>query len=171
MKEWTLIGIPLTITAATALAAAEASIGIPIPGPHTQLADSHYTPLTVDAATEDRGSTALHTLYRSNLAPIMASWGAHEADFAWLEKRVIYGLFLSDYDVLSRLETQCVILSAIMCQGLEVPSMWHVRGLRRLGVGVEDAEAVCECVKMVARWCGKETAGWVRAEDVSVDEE
>ena len=38
-------------------------------------------------------------------------------------------------------------MSAIMAQGLGTPSVWHVRGLRRLGIGVDVVERVCEATK------------------------
>lgn len=47
--------------------------------------------------------------------------------------------------------------------------MWHLRGLRRLGVSEEDVERVQEAVGMVAKWAGKsaeEVDGWVRVREV-----
>ena len=47
--------------------------------------------------------------------------------------------------------------------------MWHLRGLRRLGISAEDVEGVQRAVEQVARWAGKETEGWARVEDVVLD--
>jgi hypothetical protein len=168
MKEWTLVGIPLVITSVSALSSVESELGIPTISLEEQKSASHYEPLDISAPVETRGYAAMQRLYRHNLDPIMSTWGAHEADFQWLEKRVIYGLFLSDHSILDALETQVVLLSGIMCQGLNAPTMWHVRGLRRLDVGVEDAETVCSAVRRVAAWAGRETGDWVRAADVEV---
>lgn len=48
--------------------------------------------------------------------------------------------------------------------------MWHLRGLRRLGVSEEDVEKVQEGVRVVARWTGKvkeeEIRGWVGVGEV-----
>lgn len=78
----------------------------------------------------------------------------------WLEKDIIYGLFLADFSVLSAVETELVILPAIMCQGLEGPTGWHIRGTRRLGVSVEDVEGICAAAITVARWAGRDVTGW-----------
>lgn len=71
-----------------------------------------------------------------------------------------HGLFLSDHTVLSPVETELVNLSAIMCQGLRGPIIWHQRGLRRLGVSAEDVGGVQRVVESVAVWVGRDTKGW-----------
>lgn len=53
-----------------------------------------------------------------------------------------------------------------MCQGLRAPTLWHLRGLRRLGVSAEEVETVQEGVEAVARWAGRGTEGWARVADV-----
>ena len=124
-------------------------------------------------ATGDRGRALLLHLYRSNLEPILETWGNHRADFHWLEERVVYGMFLSDARVISQVENEVMVIAGIMCQDLPGPTMWHIRGLRRLGVDVESAEAILECVRIVARWAERDTTGraWMRAADVSIEEE
>ena len=59
-----------------------------------------------------------------------------------------------------------MILASIMCQGLKPPTIWHLRGLRRLGVSEEDVERVQTAIEEVARWSGKSTEGWARVTDV-----
>lgn len=132
--------------------------------------DSHdRSSARIDEATEQRGATFIQQLYRQNLEPIFSTWGSHRADFEWLENTVIYGLFLSDHTVLSSVETELVILSAIMCQGLRGPTIWHLRGLRRLGVSAEDVEGVQCVVELVAVWVGRDTKGWPTVQDVEGD--
>lgn len=123
----------------------------------------------IDEATEQRGTAFLQQLYRQNLEPIFSTWGSHRADFEWLEKTVIYGLFLSDHTVLSPVETELVVLSAIMCQGLRGPTVWHLRGLRRLGVSAKDVEGVQRVVELTAVWAGRDTKGWPTVKDVEAD--
>lgn len=89
-----------------------------------------------------RGTTFMQTLYAQNLTSLFSTWGSHREDFEYLEKNIIYGLYLSDHGVLSPIEAEVVILTAIMCQGLKAPTIWHLRGLRRLGISAEDVEAL-----------------------------
>jgi hypothetical protein len=166
MKQWTIIGIPLSIVALAALAAAEKEAGILVPPLEEQRKDSYYETITVDQTIEDRGYSGMLSVYKHNLAPIMAAWGQHQADFEWLEKRYIYGLFLSDFTFLGKVETESIILSSIMCQDLPGPTMWHIRGMRRLGVGLEDTELICDVIKYVAAWSGRDSSRWMDASEV-----
>jgi hypothetical protein len=168
MKQSQLIGIPLTISALAQIVKVEAELGIPIPSREEQEENSRYKNMEATAELEARGENTMRTLYRSNLDQIMSTWNAHQVDFEWLEKRIIYGLFLSDHEILDPVETEILVLASIMCQGLESPTMWHIRGLRRLGISVEDTEKVCDIVKMGARFSGKETSGWLMAKDVDI---
>ncbi|KAI9876981.1 MAG: hypothetical protein M1830_005137 [Pleopsidium flavum] len=158
MKEWTLVGIPLVITALAALASVEQE---------EDTDRTHTLPTAqLNEATEHRGTAFMQQLYKENLEPIFSTWGSHKPDFEWLEKMIIYGLFLSDHTVLSPIETELVVLSAIMCQGLKSPTIWHLRGLRRLDVSAEDVQDVQSAVKLTASWLGKDTRNWPRLEDV-----
>lgn len=108
----------------------------------------------LDAALSRRGEAFMHSIYKDNLDPILSKFGSHRPVFEWLEKSIIYRLFLSDHSELSKgavlhaVETELVTLSAIMCRQSEgegsgrSPTMWHVRGSRRIGVGKEDLEKV-----------------------------
>ncbi|KAG7007737.1 hypothetical protein G7Y79_00008g023750 [Physcia stellaris] len=160
MKEWTLVGIPLVITALSSLAKAEEGQNL-----EGGLSKKWQNPLDPQGLSE-RGTTFLQTLYAQNLTPIFSTWGTHRADFEYLEKNIIYGLYLSDHDVLSAIEAEVVILTAIMCQGLPAPTIYHLRGLRRLGISAEDVEALEMAVEAVAEWAGRETSHWPRVVDV-----
>ena len=92
--------------------------------------------------SSQRGTAFIQTLYAQNMTPLFSTWGSHRADFEFLERNIIYGLYLSDHEVLSEIEAEVVILTAIMCQGLKAPTIYHLRGLRRLGVSSEDVEAL-----------------------------
>jgi hypothetical protein len=169
MKLWVLIGIPKCIMAVSILAQAEKNVGMPIPPLKHQYEESKYISKDISEGTESEGYAVLQKLYCANLEPIMATWGAHQADFEWLEKRVIYGLFLADHTILDARETSCVNISGIMVQELEKPTMWHIRGLRRLGVTVEGAEQVCGIIKKVAQEVGgRQVDSWIKAADVVI---
>lgn len=45
----------------------------------------------------------------------------------------MYGLYLSDFDHLTPIETEFVVFTTISCLGLGIgPALWHLRGLGRL---------------------------------------
>lgn len=126
-------------------------------------------PPNLDDTTTNRGTAFLQTLYQQNLAPIFATFGRHAPYMEWLEHSVIYGLFLSDHTLLTPIESSLTILTSIMCQGIRAATMWHLRGLRRLGVSEEDVEKVQEGVRAVAKWAGKsekEVEGWIRVREI-----
>lgn len=85
---------------------------------------------------------------------------------AWTTEFVIYGLFLADLTVLSALENELVILSSTMGQGAGRTTMFHLKGLRRIGVNASDAAAIQSVVELVAQYLGKDTSNWPRTKEV-----
>lgn len=176
MKEWTLVGVTPIVYAVTALGKAETAFyekrGFKLEEAPPPSEDGLLTfpdkRKNIDFNTHipDRGTKFLQQLYRQNLAPICASWGSFASDFMWMERSVIYGLFLSDHEILSAVEAELVILTGIMIQGLSAPTIWHLRGLRRLGVSEEDTEKVQLAIEAVAGWSGREVEGWPRVKDI-----
>lgn len=106
-----------------------------------------------DAANHTRGVEWFEKLYSRNSGGTLDLFNAHR-DFAWLSTEITYGLYLSDRQVLDDLDTQLVVLPAIMSQNLRLETHWHIRGTRRLGVSREDVGVVCECVRLVAGFFG-----------------
>ncbi|EEA24742.1 hypothetical protein EYB25_004153 [Talaromyces marneffei] len=175
MKEWTLVGVTPIVYAVTALGKAETAFyekrGLKMeeaPPSEDGLLDFPDKRKNIDFNNHipDRGTKFLQQLYRQNLAPICASWGSFASDFMWMERSVIYGLFLSDHEILSAVEAELVILTGIMIQGLSAPTIWHLRGLRRLGVSEEDTEKVQLAIEAVAGWSGRDVEGWPRVKDI-----
>jgi hypothetical protein len=120
---------------------------------------------------EQRGKNTINSIYGPLLPKIFAGFGAHKADVAHMELAHVYGLYLSDHSVLTAIESEVVVLTAILCTGLRSPGLWHVRGLGRLlGARGPDAENsvkdVIRGVKMAAmtcvEFCGAEMEGRVR---------
>ena len=68
--------------------------------------------------------------------------------------------------MLPAVEAEVVILTAIMCQGLKAPTIWHLRGLRRLGIDAVDVEALEKAIETIAEWAGRNTSDWPRVTDV-----
>lgn len=172
MKLWVLVGIPLIACSLPVFAKVERDAGLPLPNLEEQVSMSdHVGHVQLNSDVEQHGYETMLQLYRKNLHPIMSTWGSYEADFQWLEKGVVYGMFLADTRVLEQKVVSCLNIAGIMCQGLEAPTMWHVRGLRRLDVSVEDAEVVCDVVKRVAGEFGGKgdiVGEWFKAKDVVV---
>ncbi|KAL3460342.1 hypothetical protein BJX64DRAFT_263326 [Aspergillus heterothallicus] len=108
---------------------------------------------TNDEANHERGIGWFSKLYARNGGSTLDLFNAHK-DFSWLSTEITYGLFLSDRRVLDDLDTQLVVLPAIMSQNLPIETHWHIRGTRRLGVPMEDVKTVAECVKLVAAFYG-----------------
>ncbi|OJJ45454.1 hypothetical protein ASPZODRAFT_134108 [Penicilliopsis zonata CBS 506.65] len=102
-----------------------------------------------DQANHDRGADWLGKIYTRNLEGTMDLFAAHK-DFAWISHEITYGLYLSDRQVLDDLDTQLVVLPAIMSQNLRKETHWHIRGTRRIGVSQADVQIICDCVRRVA---------------------
>jgi hypothetical protein len=102
---------------------------------------------TWQAGPENRrkGEKWLSTIYKSNLSTATDQFAAHK-DFDFISREITYGFYLSDHSILTPLETELVTLAGIMIQNLPLPTAWHLRGTRRVGVSKEDVELVQQCV-------------------------
>jgi hypothetical protein len=112
---------------------------------------------------QTRGQRTINSIYGPLLPEIFKGFGSHKEDMVHMEIAHVYGIYLSDHSVLNALESEVVVLSAILCTGLRSPGLWHLRGLGRLlGARGEDAtnevKDVLRGVKMaimsVVEWCG-----------------
>lgn len=56
--------------------------------------------------------------------------------------------------MLDDVDTEMVVLPAVMGQDLPRMTHWHVRGTRRLGISKEDVQMVMDCVHLVVEFCG-----------------
>ncbi|RJE22862.1 hypothetical protein PHISCL_04807 [Aspergillus sclerotialis] len=121
-----------------------------------------------DSANHERGVNWFQKLYSRNSGGTLDLFNAHK-DFAWLSMEITYGLYLSDRQVLDDLDTQLVVLPAIMSQNLRLETHWHIRGTRRLGVGIDDVKAIWECVQLVARFFGVNLNRVPSVEEVEAD--
>lgn len=84
-------------------------------------------------AIYDRGSRTINAIYGPTLLPqIFDTWGSHREDVRFNEIFAIYGLYLSDFEVLTPLETEAVVYATISCLGLGGPGNWHLRGMGRM---------------------------------------
>lgn len=108
-----------------------------------------------DESNHDRAMSWLRRIYANNLEALFDLFKRHR-DWGFWVAEIAYGLHLSDRQVLDDVDTELVVLPAVMAQNLPRETYWHIRGTRRLGVFKEDVQMVCECVRDVARFCGVE---------------
>lgn len=92
-----------------------------------------------------RGLDTIHSIYGHDLLHnrIFPQWGLHTQDVQFMELFSVYGLYLSDFEQLTPVETELIVFVTISCLGLGTgPSLWHLRGLGRLlGARGEDESA------------------------------
>lgn len=106
-----------------------------------------------DEANHERALSWFRQVYTRNATDTMGLFDAHK-DFAWVSSEITYGLFLSDRQVLDDLETQLVVLPAIMSQNLRLETHWHIRGTRRIGVSKADTQVVWDAVQAISKFFG-----------------
>jgi hypothetical protein len=75
---------------------------------------------------------------------------------AWISTNISYGLFLADHTILNIVESELVILPAIMCQNLIKETHWHFRGCLRVGMSHAEVDQLQSIIKDIAETCGKE---------------
>lgn len=150
MKQWVTIGVPKAATALFGLIKEEQSDDVDL-----TLTKSH---IHLDAATREKGTDFLKMIYGpERAAKLFTTWGA---DFEWLTKDVVYGMFYADESVLDWTETELITYMAIACQGLPTTVQNHLGGLLRMGLTVEEVEQVTACGELVARWAGYDMKSW-----------
>lgn len=131
LKQVTLVGAPQVLMAITPLAAAEGS-------PQEKAAESQLSEKWQSIDRDQiyaRGLDTIHTIYGHALLhnKIFPQFGRHTQDVQFMELFTVYGLYLSDFDQLTPIETELIVLVTISCLGLATgPALWHVRGLGRL---------------------------------------
>ncbi|RVD83662.1 uncharacterized protein DFL_005442 [Arthrobotrys flagrans] len=106
-----------------------------------------------DSKNLENGTNWLKTIYRGDMKEVDGRFRGHE-DFKWISYNITYGLYLSDHSVLDPVESELVVLCGLLIQNLGPVTAFHLKGLRRVGVGKEDVEGVHVCCEKVARLCG-----------------
>lgn len=85
---------------------------------------------------------------------------------AMVSTEISYGLFLADHQILDLLESELLILPAIMCQNLRGPTLWHLRGCLHAGISRDDVEQIQQCIEMIARFAKRPVDNVGRVSDV-----
>lgn len=130
-------------------------------------------------AIYDRGNKTMNAIYGPALLPkIFDTWGSHREDIRFSETFAIYGLYLSDFEILTPVEAEAVVYSTISCLGLGGPGNWHLRGMgRMLGARGKDSHSaqqrkiklqlnnLREAVMDIVRFAGQDFAERARLEE------
>lgn len=80
--------------------------------------------------------------------------------------QITYGLFHSDHTIISGLETELTVMSAIMSQNLPNETAWHLRASRRVGISSEGVERLQQTVEAISEWSGRKLDRVCRVKDV-----
>lgn len=129
-------------------------------------------------AIYDRGKKTINDIYGPQLLPkIFDTWGSHKEDFKFNELFAVYGLYLSDFEILTPVQAEAVVYAVISCLGFGGPGNWHLRGMGRMlgarGKGSDSAEmgriksqlnSLREAVMDVVRFVGDDFVGRARLE-------
>ncbi|KAF2096334.1 hypothetical protein NA57DRAFT_58254 [Rhizodiscina lignyota] len=121
-----------------------------------------------DEAHETRALDMLNFLYQDDFQKIMDRFHAHR-DVEWISTNISYGFFLSDLSTLSMLETELVVMPAILCQNLPGPTLWHLRCCVRVGISREDVEKMHQCIEAIAKFANRPVDQVGRVKDVQDD--
>ncbi len=137
-----------------------------------------------------RGIETITSVYGTLWKDIFSAFGPHRGEVGFHELAVVYGLYLSDFDRLSPIETELVAYACITCQGLRGPALWHVRGMgrvlgargradsKRQAAAVAAVTGVRTAIATTVKFCGPEmvrrsnldqpptTSGWPDVDDV-----
>lgn len=88
-------------------------------------------------AIHSRGIATIDTIYGALLPKIFTTWGSHQADVAFMEHFTVYGLYLSDFEILDAVQTELIVLVSMLALGFAGPMSWHIRGMGRV-LGARD---------------------------------
>ncbi|CAK7274839.1 hypothetical protein SEPCBS57363_006368 [Sporothrix epigloea] len=138
VKAVSLVGVCKPLGAVLAISAVE------------QPEDKDYTETRAgwqcDDANLARAMDWYVKIYKQNASDTLDLFDAHK-DFVWLSKHITYGLYLGDRQILDDLDTEMVVLPAIMSQNLKMETWWHIRGTRRVGVSNADTKVLYDVIK------------------------
>ncbi|KAJ5481344.1 hypothetical protein N7475_000156 [Penicillium sp. IBT 31633x] len=106
-----------------------------------------------DFENHARGMEWLKSIYAHNIYGLLELYSKHP-DFSFWLADITYGLLLSDRQILDDVDTELVVLPAVMGQDMPRMTYWHIRGMRRLGISKKDVQMVMDCVQLVVQACG-----------------
>ncbi|KAJ5082022.1 hypothetical protein N7532_011065 [Penicillium argentinense] len=142
LKLIPLVGAPRVLCALIPLANAEGNVKAK--AANSELDDRWDNMDHLDAEVfYQRGERTMKAIYGTSLLPkIFDSFGDHKEDISFHEIFAVYGLFLSDYAILTPIQTEAVVYATISSLGLGAPGTLHLRGMGRiLGASGQDTQS------------------------------
>ena len=121
-----------------------------------------------DAANHERALGWFRKVYTRDAGDTIGLFDAHK-DFSWISHEITYGLYLSDRQILNDVETELVVLPAIMSQNLRSETHWHIRGTRRIGVSKDDVQVLWDAVQAVSTFFGAKLTKVPTVDEVEPD--
>ncbi|SCO24411.1 unnamed protein product [Fusarium fujikuroi] len=121
-----------------------------------------------DGSNHERGVRWFERLYARNASETLQLFDAHK-DISWISIDITYGFYLSDRQVFDDIDTQIVVLPAIMSQNMALGARWHLRGTRRIGVSKKDVQVIWDAVMEISRYLGMKLDKLPTVEDVEPD--
>ncbi|KUJ15893.1 uncharacterized protein LY89DRAFT_587326, partial [Mollisia scopiformis] len=106
-----------------------------------------------DQVLHRRGVDVLDTLFRDDSIIIGLTLGSHK-EISWISIHLSYGYFLAEHRILDIVETELVVLPAIMAQNLREPTRWHIRACMRVGLTRDEIKNIQEATRLIARHAG-----------------
>ncbi|KAH8799074.1 hypothetical protein F5884DRAFT_686956 [Xylogone sp. PMI_703] len=152
-----LNGVPIVMEATSSLAAVECEED----KDYSFLRES-WQPGEVNTL---RAMDTLDLFYQNDLPKILNKFDAHR-DIRFMIVDIEYGLCLTENAVLDLVETEFVVLPAVMCQNLVGPTLWHLRCNMRAGVSKDDVELIHQTIEIVADFAGRQLHPIGRVDDV-----
>lgn len=118
-----------------------------------------------DEANHARSRAFYNKLYGRNAGDTDGLFAAH-GDFDFVCEEITYGFYLGDRQTLNDVETEAVVLAAIMSQNLRLETHWHLRGTRRLGVSRGDVKVMWDAIQLIAGYFGTKLGNVPSIDDV-----
>ncbi|KAK7733692.1 hypothetical protein SLS53_008159 [Cytospora paraplurivora] len=121
-----------------------------------------------DEANHSRSREFYNKLYGRNAGDTDGLFAAHR-DFDFVCEEITYGFYLGDRQTLNDVETETIVLAAIMSQNLKFETHWHLRGTRRLGVSRGDVKVMWEAIQLIAGHFGTKLGNVPSIDEVEPD--
>lgn len=163
VKQTQLSGLPRVLASVGALATAEEAASTPA-------SSFHWTDLVVTPEIRARGMDLLRRMYggmsAEDLKGVTTNLGMHKEDLDALATGLAYGLFWSDNRVLGPVETELVVVCAVLVDGVRLAQTMHCKGIMGLGLSRDSLRTVVSVVKELVEKLGRSSEGWISIDEI-----
>ncbi|KAJ6263959.1 hypothetical protein Dda_0096 [Drechslerella dactyloides] len=121
-----------------------------------------------DQATLTRAKDWMSRIYQSDMSNIDQKFVAHK-DFGFMAWNILYGFYLSDHTILDAIDTEIVTACNVLIQNYGFGAVFHFKGMRKLGISIDDIEAIQACCRKIASFGGVRIDQIPPAADIDYD--